>query len=99
MEDSILKQLYNGQIFPPEQYRPSSEEYIRKSDAVSDFYDSLSSKLAGIDASLTDELENLFTLKNSLCSTETEEMYIEGFRLGVRLMVEVFTGRQPQKGS
>lgn len=91
MEDSILKQLYNGQIYPPEQYHPSSEEYLQKSKRLSEYYQALSSELAALDPSLPDKLEQLFILKNSLCSTEVEEMYIEGFRLGVKLMAEVFT--------
>lgn len=91
MEDSILKQLYNGQIYPPEQYHPSSEEYNKKFKALTEYYQTLSSELAALDPSLPDKLEQLFILKNSLCSTEVEEMYIEGFRLGVKLMAEVFT--------
>lgn len=94
MEDSILKQLYNGQIYPPEQYHPSSEEYLQKSKKLSEYYENLSSELDGLDPSLPDKLEELFILKNSLSSTEVEEMYIEGFRLGVKLMAEVFTDKK-----
>ena len=88
MEDSILKQLYNGQIYPPEQY------HLQKSKTLSEYYQTLSSELAGLDPSLPDKLEELFILKNSLSSTEVEEMYIEGFRLGVKLMAEVFTDKK-----
>ncbi len=91
MEDSILKQLYNGRIYPPEQYHPSSAEYLQKSKKLSEYYENLSSELDGLAPSLPDKLEQLFILKNSLSSTEVEEMYIEGFRLGVKLMAEVFT--------
>lgn len=94
MEDSILKQLYNGRIYPPEQYHPSSEEYLQKSKRLSEYYQTLSSELAGLAPSLPDKLEELFILKNSLCSTEVAEMYIEGFRLGVKLMAEVFTDKK-----
>lgn len=97
MEDSILKQLYNGQIYPPEQYTPSSPEYHQKSKVLSEYYQSLSSELAGLDPSLPDKLEELFILRNSLCSTEVEEMYLEGFRLGVKMMAEVFTDTKQNK--
>ena len=74
MEDSILKQLYNGQIYPPEQYHPSSEEYLQKSKTLSEYYENLSSELAGLDPSCILRVNrSVFTDKLITCHGDLDQ--------------------------
>lgn len=96
MED-IIKQLYNGRLYPAEQYQPCSEAYQAKYKQYSSHLDGLLKQLESISPSLSEELDALISERNALASTEVEENYIEGFRLGAALIMDIL--HNPSTGS
>lgn len=85
--DKILQALYSGEIYPVEQYRPMIEEYIalRKNHYKS--YEDFIKKL-GIP--LDKEFIQIMDEQLDAVPLELSEMFIDGFRLGARMMIEVF---------
>lgn len=85
--DKILQALYDGEIYPAEQYRPMIEEYIvqhkKQYQNYEDFIKKLGSPLDKEFIKIMDEQLNAIPL-------ELSEMFIDGFRLGARMMIEVF---------
>lgn len=85
--DKILQALYDGKIFPAEQYRPITEEYIalwkKHYQSYEDFVKKLGSPLDKEFIRIMDEQIDTIPL-------ELSEMFIDGFRLGARMMIEVF---------
>lgn len=61
---AILKQLYDGEIYPAEQFYPKVEEY--------------------------QEFTQIMDEQLSAIPLEISEMFIEGFRLGARMMIEIY---------
>ena len=84
--NSILKQLYYGQIRPFEVAVPRSESYRELlhtlSDAEQQFCRSLS-------AHQSTEYEHLSQLRQKLLSEEAEETFSIGFLLAYQLLTEV----------
>ena len=86
----ILQDLYNGEIYPAEQYLPKIEEYsaLRKKhyEHYEDFIQKLGSPLDKEFIQIMDE--QLDTLP-----IEFSEMFIDGFRLGAKMIIEVFESK------
>lgn len=84
----ILRQLYEGEIFPAEQFRPKLKEYlaIRKRNAT--HYDHFIQKLEN--PLLVDEFRKIMDEQLDLCPLELTESFLDGFRLGARLAIELF---------
>lgn len=87
---NILEQLYNGEIRPAEQYSPKNEDYRKRRREnytnYADFIELLGKLNPPLDnrfIEIMDEQLNTFPYENSA-------MFIDGFRLGVKIMAEVF---------
>lgn len=84
--DTILMQLYLGKICPVNQYTPILEEYkeLRKKQFA--HYESFVKKL---ESPLDEEFLRIMDEQMDTLPYEFSEMFIEGFRLGARMMLEI----------
>lgn len=85
MMNKTIKALYNGEIrFYAEEY-PTDHEYL----AMKDSYNELQRHLADmLDEHGQDLLDELLNLRTSMDSITDVNDFIDGFRLGARLMLE-----------
>ena len=75
MMKRILRELYNGNLAPAEQFVPSSREYRTLRAQTADHGDAMLVELKRIDPALAKRFE---------------EMFEQGFRMGARVMQEVY---------
>ena len=92
--ESIIRQLYNGEIYPFEQILPRSEEYRELRKSFLRNHEGLCKKLKESSADLFHDWEQTDTERCYLSSMQSEECFYEGFRMGAALMIEVFFGGQ-----
>ena len=89
MKNNILQQLYDGDMFPAERTVPKCPGYRETVHTFSDeqqhFYDTLGEE----GRKRFDDLSNL---RCELEGMENYASFASGFRLGVCLTVEAFTG-------
>lgn len=88
--NSVLKALYDGKIFPAEQYWPKSEEYKKIQQEHYKHYDDFSKTLKRLDPSLDKQFFDIMDEQLDVLPSEFSEMFIDGFCLGARLMIEIF---------
>ena len=86
---SILLQLFDGQINPGEQYYPKTEEYRKLTRAYVDRCETFINQLKKCSPSLAVEFNNILDHHLDVIPFETEEIFIDGFCLGARMMIEV----------
>lgn len=86
---TLLQQLYNGEIYPAEQYLPYLEEYkaMRRKhiENCDDFLKKIGSPL---------DKEFLKIMEEELDTLPLDffQMFSDGFKLGAKLMIEVLGG-------
>jgi len=83
--NSLLKRLYDGEIYPAEQTNPKQPEYkelLRKLSGEKEYF---REKLPESDRERFDEIGNMYLEIASLCGYED---FAYGFRLGAGLMAE-----------
>ncbi len=85
--ESILEQLYNGEIAPYSKYKLTFTQLKEKRDTAYHGYDAFLNKLPD---GLKKEFRKLIDEHLDLLPLEMEENFMDGFRIGVRLMAEVF---------
>lgn len=85
--DKILQALYGGEIYPAEQYRPMLEQYIALRKKQYQHYDDFIKRLG---SPLDKEFIQIMDGQLDAVPLELSEMFIDGFRLGARMMIEVF---------
>ena len=92
---TILQQLYDGDVFPAEQFYPKTEQYkvIRKQHF--NRYQEFNAKLETIDPALSNEFVQIMDEQLDTVPIEFSEMFIEGFRLGAKIVVEVYAKEIP----
>ncbi len=84
---NILEQLYHGEISPASVYKAPTEKtkgtyettHIKKNDF-----------LQKLPHELKQDFQSLIESYYHLSDLENEEAFLDGFRLGVRLMAEVY---------
>lgn len=88
---AILKQLYDGDIFPAEQFYPKTEEYkaIRKKHFS--HYEDFNKKVEAFSPELSKEFVEIMDEQLDTLPTEFSEMFIEGFRLGAKMVIEIYS--------
>lgn len=94
---SILEALYDGKLYPAEQSFPKSEEYHRISRAHSQHQRDFSDALRKLDPSLVQQFDTIIEEENEDMSYELTDMFISGFRLGARIIIDVFQGELYQE--
>ena len=84
--DKILQALYDGKIYPAEQYRPIIEEYttLRKKH-----YQNYGYFIKKLGSPLDKEFIQIMDEQLDAVPFELSEMFIDGFRLGARMIIEV----------
>lgn len=87
---SILSALYGGEIFPAEQYYPKTEEYRRLYQNHYRHYEDFISILSKLDPPLDKQFIQIMDEQLDIMPNEFSEMFIDGFRLGARIMIEIF---------
>lgn len=85
--DRILQALYDGKIYPAEQFRPMIEEFKILQEKKREHYENFIKKLS---SPLDEEFDNIMDEQLDTLPLELREMFIDGFRLGARMMVEIF---------
>lgn len=86
--NSILKQLYDGDIAPAEQFRPCLEEYAAKWDKIRKAESVFTEKLT---KQQEQEYDKLMDAHSRLMPLEMSQAYVNGFKMGARIMCEVFS--------
>lgn len=91
---TILQQLYNGEIFPAEQYRPMQQEYKRMRQEHYRHYEDFIRELDKLEPSLSKRFIEIMDEQLDAVPFECSELFTGGFRLGAQLMLEVLRGGQ-----
>lgn len=91
---TLLQQLYNGEIFPAEQYRPVLEEYKAMRKKHMENYDNFVEKL---DSSLKMEFISIMDEQLDTLPLDFYQMFSDGFKLGAKLMIEVLDGEDKRE--
>ena len=82
----ILEDLYEGRVYPSEQYQPITEHYKHLRKEQQKHYDDFKKK---IDSSLIEEFDDIIDEQCNAIPIELSEMFIYGFRLGAKMMMEI----------
>lgn len=94
---TILKQLYDGDIFPAEQYLPLMEEYKKARQKQYQHYEDFVKELDTLSEPLRKRFIAIMDEQLDTIPLELSEMFIDGFRLGARMMIEVFEDKYANK--
>lgn len=84
---NILEEFYYGKVNPQEKCFRRESEYAAFVKIVSDNEEKLSAYLGGEEKHLFSQLMNA---QSEILDTETRERFIEGWKLGVRFMIDTF---------
>ncbi|WP_027399170.1 DUF6809 family protein [Anaerovorax odorimutans] len=95
--ESILLQLYNGEIFPAEQFRPKMEEYVKMRKEHYHNYEDFTKKLKELDPALYGQFIKIMDEQFCEIPLEISEMFIDGFKLGAKMMIEVLQNKTEDK--
>ena len=87
--DSILTQIYNGELYPDEQFVPSSPEYTRRYHAFSSSEKEFLDILREVRPDLETKYEEIWDHYLDVLDLRREDMFRRSFRLGAALMTEV----------
>ncbi len=88
MTETLLKQLYNGEIYPGETINCKDPEYWELSKKISEKTEYFKKTLSREDRSRLEQLDDMIHDRSSAYSYEN---FSYGFRLGVGPMIEVLT--------
>lgn len=84
---SSISELYYGNLYPFLTYKPALEETARLFKAAGGRYDRFRARLP---EEMREPFDALLEDKSAMLLLEMEESFIDGFRIGARLMLEVF---------
>lgn len=87
---SVLYQLYEGGLYPMEKYQPFLKEHQDLLRNKHFRHDAIKEELRKINPELNWELEHLLEEQREEMNWDTAQMFIDGFRLGARMMIEVY---------
>ena len=87
---SILLQLYDGEISPAEQYLPKTEEYRQMRREHCHHYEDFIQTLKTLNPPLNKRFIEIMNEQSNIVSLEMAEIFIDGFRLGTKMMIEVY---------
>jgi hypothetical protein len=88
---SILSDLYEGKLHPDETIMPTDPEYRQNNRAISKSLEVCKIKFSESDFKLLEEVLNLYGTSHAMLNSAT---FIEGFRVGVLMMIEVFIKKE-----
>ena len=85
--EKVLEQLYNGELYPFSKFQTVIEEYSENRNKAFQSYSVFIEKLPD---DLKKEFQELIDAHIGLIPYEMEQNFIDGFRIGARMMTEVF---------
>lgn len=86
---SILEELYRGNLNPEERMIPTDPEYRQLNRKLSDLMVEAKQRFSEDDFKT---LEEILDLNGETSSMVVSEAFVQGFRMGALVMVEVFCG-------
>lgn len=84
---SVLEQMYHGDLYPYSKFKTTIEEFQKDRDKAFHSYTTFLEKLP---PELQEEFEQLMDEHIHLLPQEMEQNFIDGFKIGARLMAEVY---------
>ncbi len=90
---NILEQFYNGQIFPAKQYAPRVEEYRKIHQEHYNHYEDFIKLLGKLNLLLNKLFIEIIDELLDLIPFEFPEMFIDDFKLGTKIMAEIFRSK------
>ena len=88
----LFRSLYDGKIFFAGQSRLQMEENQRRRRERLGDCDEFIQRLKRMDPALADQFIGIMDEQLETLPSETTAAFIDGFRLGARMMIEVFEG-------
>lgn len=88
--DRILQQLYNGEIYPAEQFNPMLDEYKELRKKQYQNYADFIKELEQLQPPLHERFIKIMDEQLDTVPLELSQMFIDGFRLGAKMMIAVF---------
>lgn len=85
--EKILEQLYNGELYPYSNFQTTIEQFKINRDKAFKSYSVFIDKLP---EELKSEFNELIDSHLDLLPLELEQNFIEGFRIGARIIAEVY---------
>lgn len=85
---SILEQLYQGECYPYSAFKTTIERFKEDRNQA---FQSYSTFLEKLPEHLKDEFIHLIDQHLDLLPLDLEQNFIDGFRMGTRMMIEVFS--------
>lgn len=86
---TILQQLYDGNLCPVEHFRPKIEEYQALQRKHYRRYKKFNKKLKKLSPTLHEQFVMVIEEQLTEISSETYDAFIDGFKLGAKMMMEV----------
>ena len=87
--NTLLQQLYNGEIYPAERYRPLIEQYREMQKKQHCHYDDFVKELQQLQPPLHEKFIKIMDEQLDSIPLELSDKFIDGFRLGARMMIEI----------
>lgn len=85
--NKTLRALYEGEIFPAEQYLPKVEEYKMLHEKQYKHYADFVEKLG---SPLDKEFKQIMNEQLDTLPLEFYQMFVDGFRPGAKMMIEIY---------
>jgi len=82
--ETILQQLFNGEIYPAEQFRPLVEEYMEIRKKQYEHYVDFIEKLKKLEPPLHNKFIKIMDEQLDTVPFEISKMFIDGFRLSAK---------------
>lgn len=89
---SILEELYRGNLNPDERIVPTDPEYRPLNRRITEFMEELKQRFSESDFAALEQILDLNDESNSMLASEA---FVQGFRMGALVMIEVFRGSKP----
>lgn len=89
--ESILTMLYNGELYPDEQFLPKSPEYTRTLHTFTSSEKEFLKILREIRPDLEEKYEEIWNNYLDVLALRREDMFRRSFTMGDALMAEVLT--------
>lgn len=89
--DFTLQQLFDGEIFPAEQYYPKIEKIKKIREEHNNNNQEFLKELNSLNPALVDKFHNILEDQMDTAPFECFQMFADGFRLGAKIVIEVFS--------
>lgn len=92
--DELIRQIYGGfDRFPADLVGVNAPYYNQARDKGFTFYNTFKAKLP---SEQVEEFDKLMDSQLEVLTAGMEEGFVDGFKLGARLMIEIFTGQNQE---